>query len=65
MYVSGFDIIDVHMTDLMSGRGPKRYKIFGCSWRFSNSMFLDLQKDGQGLLYNEKAKVLKTFTRKK
>ena len=66
MYVSGFDVIDVHMTDLMSGREDlSDIKFLVAVGGFSNSDVLDLQRMGRDPLYNDKAKVLKTFTRKK
>ena len=59
MYLAGFDVKDVHMTDLISGRETfGRYSVYRCCWWISPiRMFWVLQKAGQAhFLYNEKAK---------
>ena len=68
MYVSGFDVIDVHMTDLMSGReNLGNIKFLVAVGGFSNSDVLGSAKGWAGtFLYNEKAKKsLKNFYSKK
>ena len=64
MYVSGFDVVDIHMTDLMSGRENLRdIKFLVAVGGFSNSDVLGSAKGWAGtFLYNEKAKKsLKNF----
>ena len=68
MYVSGFDVIDVHMTDLMSGREDlSEIKLLVAVGGFSNSDVLGSAKGWAGtFMYNEKAKKsLKNFYSKK
>jgi phosphoribosylformylglycinamidine (FGAM) synthase-like amidotransferase family enzyme len=38
MYLAGFDVKDVHMTDLISGRKPGRHSVHRYGG-FSNSMY--------------------------
>ena len=64
MYVSGFDVVDIHMTDLMSGReNLDDIKFLVAVGGFSNSDVLGSAKGWAGtFLYNEKAKKsLKNF----
>ncbi len=58
MYLAGFDVKDVHMTDLISGREDlKDIKFIGAVGGFSNSDVLGSAKGWAGaFLYNEKAK---------
>jgi phosphoribosylformylglycinamidine synthase len=58
MYLSGFDVKDVHMTDLISGRETlEDIKFIGAVGGFSNSDVLGSAKGWAGaFLYNEKAK---------
>ena len=64
MYIAGFDVKDVHMTDLISGRETlKDIQFIGAVGGFSNSDVLGSAKGWAGaFLYNEKAKkALKSF----
>lgn len=64
MYLAGFDVKDVHMTDLISGREDlKDIQFIGAVGGFSNSDVLGSAKGWAGaFLYNEKAKaVLEDF----
>jgi phosphoribosylformylglycinamidine synthase len=64
MYLAGFDVKDVHMTDLISGREDlKDIQFIGAVGGFSNSDVLGSAKGWAGaFLYNEKAKsVLEQF----
>ena len=64
MYLAGFDVKDVHMTDLISGRETlEDIKFIGAVGGFSNSDVLGSAKGWAGaFLYNEKAKtVLQNF----
>lgn len=64
MYLAGFDVKDVHMTDLISGREDlKDIQFIGAVGGFSNSDVLGSAKGWAGaFLYNEKAKsVLEHF----
>jgi phosphoribosylformylglycinamidine synthase len=64
MYLAGFDVKDVHMTDLISGRETlKDIQFIGAVGGFSNSDVLGSAKGWAGaFLYNEKAKkALKSF----
>ena len=64
MYLAGFDVKDVHMTDLISGRETlKDIQFIGAVGGFSNSDVLGSAKGWAGaFLYNEKAKkALKYF----
>ena len=68
MYVSGFDVVDIHMTDLMSGREDLNdIKFLVAVGGFSNSDVLGSAKGWAGtFMYNEKAKKsLKKFYSKK
>ncbi|MEO0060158.1 MAG: Phosphoribosylformylglycinamidine synthase [Bacteroidota bacterium] len=58
MYLAGFDVKDVHMTDLISGRETlENVKFIGAVGGFSNSDVLGSAKGWAGaFLYNEKAK---------
>ncbi|QES90036.1 phosphoribosylformylglycinamidine synthase [Rhizosphaericola mali] len=58
MYLSGFDVKDVHMTDLISGRETlEDIQFIGAVGGFSNSDVLGSAKGWAGaFLYNEKAK---------
>ena len=58
MYLAGFDVKDVHMTDLISGRETlEDIKFIGAVGGFSNSDVLGSAKGWTGaFLYNEKAK---------
>src|SRR5690606_22770931 len=58
MYLAGFDVQDVHMTDLVSGREDlKDIQFIGAVGGFSNSDVLGYAKGVAGaFLYNEKAK---------
>ncbi len=68
MYLAGFDVKDVHMTDLISGRETlKDIQFIGAVGGFSNSDVLGSAKGWAGaFLYNEKAKTALQdfFTRK-
>ena len=59
MYLAGFDVKDVHMTDLISGRETlEDIQFIGAVGGFSNSDVLGSAKGWAGaFLYNEKAKV--------
>ncbi len=59
MYLAGFDVKDVHMTDLISGRETlEDIRFIGAVGGFSNSDVLGSAKGWAGaFLYNEKAKV--------
>lgn len=59
MYLAGFDVKDVHMTDLISGRETlEDIKFIGAVGGFSNSDVLGSAKGWAGaFLYNEKARV--------
>lgn len=64
MYLAGFDVKDVHMTDLISGRETlEDIKFIGAVGGFSNSDVLGSAKGWAGAFkYNEKAnKALKNF----
>ncbi|HAO14275.1 MAG TPA: phosphoribosylformylglycinamidine synthase, partial [Tenacibaculum sp.] len=64
MYLAGFDVKDVHMTDLISGRETlKDIQFIGAVGGFSNSDVLGSAKGWAGaFLYNEKANAaLKKF----
>jgi len=58
MYLTGFDVKDVHMTDLISGRETlEEIQFIGAVGGFSNSDVLGSAKGWAGaFLYNEKAK---------
>lgn len=58
MYLAGFDVKDVHMTDLISGRETlEDIRFLGAVGGFSNSDVLGSAKGWAGaFLYNEKAK---------
>lgn len=58
MYLAGFDVKDVHMTDLMEGRETlEDIQFIGAVGGFSNSDVLGSAKGWAGaFLYNEKAK---------
>ncbi len=58
MYLAGFDVKDVHMTDLISGReNLEGIQFIGAVGGFSNSDVLGSAKGWAGaFLYNEKAK---------
>ena len=58
MYLAGFDVKDVHMTDLISGRETlEDIQFIGAVGGFSNSDVLGSAKGWAGaFLYNEKAK---------
>ena len=59
MYLAGFDVKDVHMTDLISGRETlENIQFIGAVGGFSNSDVLGSAKGWAGAFkYNEKAKV--------
>lgn len=59
MYLAGFDVKDVHMTDLISGRETlEDIRFIGAVGGFSNSDVLGSAKGWAGaFLYNEKARV--------
>ncbi|MDB5013738.1 MAG: phosphoribosylformylglycinamidine synthase [Daejeonella sp.] len=59
MFLAGFDVKDVHMTDLISGRETlEDIQFIGAVGGFSNSDVLGSAKGWAGaFLYNEKAKV--------
>ncbi|MDG1308952.1 MAG: phosphoribosylformylglycinamidine synthase [Flavobacteriaceae bacterium] len=64
MYLAGFDVKDVHMTDLISGRETlEDIQFIGAVGGFSNSDVLGSAKGWAGAFkYNEKAKIaLKNF----
>ncbi len=64
MYLAGFDVKDVHMTDLISGREDlKDIQFLGAVGGFSNSDVLGSAKGWAGAIkYNAKAnKVIKDF----
>jgi phosphoribosylformylglycinamidine synthase len=64
MYLAGFDVKDVHMTDLISGRETlEDIQFIGAVGGFSNSDVLGSAKGWAGaFLYNEKANtVLRNF----
>ena len=64
MYLAGFDVKDVHMTDLISGRETlEDIQFIGAVGGFSNSDVLGSAKGWAGaFLYNERAnKTLKKF----
>ena len=58
LYLAGFDVKDVHMTDLISGRETlEEIRFLGAVGGFSNSDVLGSAKGWAGaFLYNEKAK---------
>jgi len=62
MYLAGFDVKDVHMTDLISGRETlEEIQFIGAVGGFSNSDVLGSAKGWAGaFLYNEKAKTALT-----
>ena len=59
MYLAGFDVKDVHMTDLIAGRETlEEIQFIGAVGGFSNSDVLGSAKGWAGaFLYNEKAKM--------
>jgi Phosphoribosylformylglycinamidine (FGAM) synthase, synthetase domain len=59
MYLAGFDVKDVHMTDLIAGRETlEDIQFIGAVGGFSNSDVLGSAKGWAGaFMYNEKAKV--------
>jgi len=59
MYLAGFDVKDVHMTDLISGRETlEDIKFIGAVGGFSNSDVLGSAKGWAGaFMYNEKARL--------
>ncbi|PRZ24147.1 phosphoribosylformylglycinamidine synthase [Flavobacterium granuli] len=59
MYLAGFDVKDIHMTDLISGReNLEDIQFIGAVGGFSNSDVLGSAKGWAGaFLYNEKAKM--------
>jgi len=59
MYLAGFDVKDVHMTDLISGRETlEEIQFIGAVGGFSNSDVLGSAKGWAGaFLYNEKARL--------
>ncbi len=64
MYLAGFDVKDVHMTDIISGReNLEDIQFLGAVGGFSNSDVLGSAKGWAGAIkYNEKAnKVIKKF----
>ncbi len=64
MYLAGFDVKDVHMTDLISGRETlEDIQFLGAVGGFSNSDVLGSAKGWAGAIkYNEKAnKIIKDF----
>lgn len=64
MYLAGFDVKDVHMTDLIAGRETlEDIQFLGAVGGFSNSDVLGSAKGWAGAIkYNEKAnKVIKNF----
>ncbi|WP_431135220.1 phosphoribosylformylglycinamidine synthase [Psychroserpens mesophilus] len=64
MYLAGFDVKDVHMTDLISGRETlEDIQFLGAVGGFSNSDVLGSAKGWAGAIkYNDKAnKVIKNF----
>ena len=68
MYLAGFDVKDVHMTDLISGRETlEDIQFIGAVGGFSNSDVLGSAKGWAGaFLYNEKAKTaLDNFLKRK
>lgn len=68
MYLAGFDVKDVHMTDLISGReNLEDVQFIGAVGGFSNSDVLGSAKGWAGaFLYNEKANTaLKNFFNRK
>ncbi len=68
MYLAGFDVKDVHMTDLISGRETlEEIQFIGAVGGFSNSDVLGSAKGWAGaFLYNEKAKTaLDNFFKRK
>jgi len=67
MYLAGFDVKDVHMTDLISGRETlEDIQFIGAVGGFSNSDVLGSAKGWAGaFLYNEKANTaLKNFIKR-
>jgi len=60
MYLAGFDVKDVHMTDLIEGReNLEEIRFIGAVGGFSNSDVLGSAKGWAGaFLYNEKAKTV-------
>jgi len=68
MYLAGFDVKDVHMTDLISGRETlKDIQFLGAVGGFSNSDVLGSAKGWAGAIkYNDKAnKVINNFFKRK
>jgi len=68
MYLAGFDVKDVHMTDLITGRETlEDIQFLGAVGGFSNSDVLGSAKGWAGAIkYNEKAnKVIKNFFERK
>lgn len=60
MYLAGFDVKDVHMTDLISGRETlEDIQFIGAVGGFSNSDVLGSAKGWAGaFMYNEKARIV-------
>jgi phosphoribosylformylglycinamidine (FGAM) synthase-like amidotransferase family enzyme len=59
MYLAGFDVKDVHMTDLISGRETlEDIQFIGAVGGFSNSDVLGSAKVGQERFIQRKAKPL-------
>jgi phosphoribosylformylglycinamidine synthase len=68
MYLAGFDVKDIHMTDLISGReNLEDVQFIGAVGGFSNSDVLGSAKGWAGAFkYNEKANIaLKNFFKRK
>ena len=68
LYLAGFDVKDIHMTDLISGReNLEDVQFIGAVGGFSNSDVLGSAKGWAGaFLYNEKAKTaLQNFFKRK
>jgi len=68
MYLAGFDVKDVHMTDIISGRETlEDIKFLGAVGGFSNSDVLGSAKGWAGAIkYNEKANtVINNFFKRK
>jgi phosphoribosylformylglycinamidine synthase len=68
MYLAGFDVKDIHMTDLISGReNLEDIRLIGTVGGFSNSDVLGSAKGWAGAFrYNEKAKSsLENFMKRK
>jgi hypothetical protein len=52
MYLAGFDVKDVHMTDLISGRETRGHSVH--RYRGWFSLLLGSAKGYRSVLYNEK-----------